>query len=104
MNDYPNETTRTKTLELIQKIESLPNNDDLQLVKELISILNNMLRIKEFTPPTIEVMTILKHKKPILYHGTKQRLTTSSNLTILFQLETDLGLVRERLEEIVNKQ
>ncbi len=85
--------------ELIQKIEDLPDDDEVTAVRDLIGILNTMLRIKAFTPPTIEIMMYIKHMKPNLYHATKKRISASSNLTILFQLEADFELVRERLKD-----
>lgn len=86
---------------LVSSFMNLPDEDDPQTVKLLIGLLNGLLRVKEYTPPTVEIMTILKFQKPTLYHATKRCISSSSHLTLLFELESSLDLVQERLHQLI---
>jgi hypothetical protein len=50
-------------------------------------------------PPVVEIMTILKLEKPKLYHATRRNVLQTSHLHMLFQVEMDPQLARQRLEE-----
>ena len=81
------------------RIGKLSDTDDMQAVRELIAILNGLLRIKNIVPPTVEIMTYIKQVKPKLYHATRKGITSTSNLNLLFQLDADPALAQERLQE-----
>ncbi len=85
--------------EIMGRIKKMSDTDDLQAVRELIAILNQLLRIKNIVPPTVEIMTYIKYAKPMLYHATRKGITSTSNLNLLFQLDADPALAEERLHE-----
>lgn len=90
---------KKQIVEMIQRIHKLADTDDPQAVRQLIAILNELLRLKNTVPPTVEIMTSIKHTKPKLYHATRMGITSTSNLNMLFQLEADPALAQERLKE-----
>ncbi|WP_235828185.1 hypothetical protein [Brevibacillus migulae] len=90
---------KKQIVEMIQRIQNLTDTDEPQAVRELIAILNELLRIKNTVPPTVEIMSYIKHATPKLYHATRMGITSTSNLNLLFQLEADPALAQERLKE-----
>lgn len=90
---------KKEIVDIMTRIQKLQDTDDLQAVRELIAILNSLLRIKNFVPPVVEIMIYLKHKKPTIYHATRKGITSTSNLKMLFQLDADPVLAMERLNE-----
>ncbi|MFM1654768.1 hypothetical protein ACI7RC_22110 [Brevibacillus sp. B_LB10_24] len=84
---------------LLELIDSVPDSDEAAAVKQLISYLNGLLRINVVTPPTTEIMSIIKHEKPTLYHATRRSLTSTSHLSMLFQIDMNPDLAAERLQQ-----
>lgn len=95
----PEEARKQYTQEFLSKIMNAPDDDDPASIKSLIAMLNGILRVNTFIPPTVEIMSFIKHQKPLLYHATRKSITSTSNLAILFQLDADPTIVAERLEE-----
>jgi len=87
--------------DLIQLIDDIPDNDEPSSVKSLIAALNSLLRIKVVVPPTIEIMSMIKHSKPTLYHATRKSITSTSNLNLLFQLDADPLLAERRIHDFM---
>ncbi|HZG15542.1 MAG TPA: hypothetical protein VE710_11005 [Candidatus Bathyarchaeia archaeon] len=98
-NDKRRGDQKKQIIEMIQRIHKLADTDDPQAVRELIAILNELLRLKNTVPPTVEIMTSIKYTKAKLYHATRKGITSTSNLNLLFQLEADPVLAQERLRE-----
>lgn len=48
-------------------------------------------------PPFAEIITILKHEKPILYGILKQRFQSNEGMKIVFELELDYEHVKRKL-------
>ncbi|WNC12635.1 hypothetical protein [Brevibacillus brevis] len=82
-------------------IETIPNRDDQETIQKLLRYLQGLLRIKQVIPPTVEIMTIVKQNKPILFHAARRAVMSSSNLSMLFQLDMDVDLAKERLRQYI---
>lgn len=95
----PLEAKRTIVRDFFSLIETLPNKDDAASVQKLLRYLQSLLRIKQVIPPVVEIMTIVKTNKPILYHSARRSIVASSNLHMLFQIEMDVDLAHERLAQ-----
>ncbi|WP_312115071.1 hypothetical protein [Brevibacillus reuszeri] len=80
-------------------LDTIPNQDDQVTIQKFLRYLQSTIRIKQVVPPVVEIMTIIKHTKPILYHAARRSIMTSSNLHMLFQLEMDLQLALDRLKQ-----
>ena len=68
-------------------------------IRQFVSLLHHFMRIRSFTPPFVEIMAVIKHEKPKLYHATRLSLTATSNLQYLFQVDMDLDHAVKRLEQ-----
>ncbi|GAA4715077.1 hypothetical protein [Brevibacillus fulvus] len=101
--NYANKDQKAYIKEVIHRIFTIPNNEDATSVKELIAGLNQLLRMKAVVLPTVEIMTIIKHQKQQLYHATKRRITSSSNLNLLFQLDANPEMAKERLRQFMEE-
>ncbi len=85
--------------DLVDLINKVPDNDSATSIKQLIAYLNGLLRIKFITPPTTEIMSLIKYQKPNLYYATKRSITATSHLNMLFLLEMDPTAAANRLQE-----
>ncbi|WP_134687020.1 hypothetical protein [Brevibacillus migulae] len=88
--------------ELIHTIMEMPNTDELPLIRQLAIHLHRLLRIRVITPPISEVMITLQSEKPKLYHATRLSLPEKSHLSILFEINGDEHLAKERLQSFLN--
>lgn len=98
----PEEAKKKYIREFLQTILNMNDQDDPASIKSLIAMLNGLLRVNTFIPPTIEIMSFIKHQKPTLYHATRKSITSTSNLAILFHLDADPKIVAQRLEEYIS--
>jgi hypothetical protein len=71
--------------------------DDKKSLSHSIEYLNALLRNKTCIPPTIEIMTIIKKDRPILFQHLKQRISNTSPLRMLLQLEMPYEDAKQRL-------
>lgn len=85
--------------DLLHVLDHIPDDDQPLDIKQLIAYLNGLLRIKTVTPPTTEIMSIIKSQKPKLYQATKRRITSTSHLTMLFLLDMDPTIAASRLQD-----
>jgi len=83
-------------------LERIPDDEQPSSTQRLIRYLQSLLRVKQVVPPIVEIMTVIKEKKPSLYYGTRRNVLQSSNLYMLFQLEMDPELATKRLDEFMN--
>ncbi|MED1201934.1 hypothetical protein [Heyndrickxia acidicola] len=82
-------------------LEGQPDNSN--SVVEFISFLRYFLRIKAKDPiPTIEVMTLIKEYKPIVFNILKQMSKKNDRLRFLTELSMGLTLAEERLNKIIH--
>lgn len=95
----PQETKQMIVRDFFSLMETIPNSDDQATIQKFIRYLQGLLRIRNVVPPVVEIMTIVKETKPVLYHGARRAVTKTSNLFMLFQVDMDVDLAHERLEE-----
>ncbi|MGF9821511.1 hypothetical protein [Brevibacillus agri] len=95
----PLEAKRIIVRDLLSLMKTLPNQDDAASVQTFLRYLQSLLRIKQVIPPVVEIMTLIKTDKPILYHSARRSIMSSSNLHMLFQIEMDVELAQERLSQ-----
>lgn len=95
----PQETKRIIIRDFFALIEKVPNKDDQASIQTFLRYLQSLLRIKQVVPPVVEIMTVIKQNKPLLYHAARRITLPSSNLHMLFQLEMDIMLAHERLRQ-----
>lgn len=88
-------------LELQHMIDNIPDNDEPPSVQRCVSYLQGLLRIKQVVPPVVEIMTIIKQQKPVLFHGTRRTIMPTSNLHMLFQIDMEPALAATRLKEFL---
>ena len=84
--------------DLLNVLDLVPDDDQPSTIKQLIAYLNGLLRIKMVTPPTTEIMSVIKYQKPKLYHATRRSITSTSHLNMLFLLEMDPAVAMKRLQ------
>jgi hypothetical protein len=97
----PLETKRMIIREFIDLINTVPDKEDAPNIQKFLRYLQSLLRIKQVVPPVVEIMTVIKHTKPTLYHAARRNVMKGSNLYMLFQVDMSLSLAQERLEEYV---
>lgn len=95
----PLETKRMIVREFIDLIQTIPDDEEQVTVQKFLRYLQSLLRIKQVVPPVVEIMTVVKHTKPTLFHAARRNVIKSSNLFMLFQLDMSFTLAQERLEE-----
>lgn len=72
--------------------------DDRSGVSASIEFLNTLLRNKKCVPPTVEIITVLKNEKPILFRILRQSIPHNSSLRMLLYLEMDYEQAKQRLQ------
>lgn len=72
--------------------------DDRSGVSTSIEFLNTLLRNKKCIPPTVEIITVLKNERPILFRILRQSIPQSSSLRMLLYLEMDYEEAKQRLQ------
>ncbi|WP_126425479.1 hypothetical protein [Brevibacillus marinus] len=87
--------------ELVRNALKVEDSAHAAAVKELIAILNELLRIKSIVPPISELVICLAHLKPNLHYAIKSSLSRSSHLKMLFEITGDAALAEKRLREFV---
>lgn len=87
--------------DLVELIDRVPDDDSPSAIKHLIAYLNGLLRIKSITPPTTEIISLIKYQKPRLYQATKRSITSTSHLNMLFLIDMDPVLASNRLQQFV---
>jgi hypothetical protein len=71
--------------------------DDKKSLSNAIEYLNGLLRNKRCIPPTVEIITVLKKDRPILFQHLKYSISNTSPLRMLLQLEMPYEDAKERL-------
>ncbi|MGO0059334.1 hypothetical protein ACTID9_04830 [Brevibacillus fluminis] len=97
------QTKKAIVTNLYHLIKSVPDDTDRTSVVRLLTYLNGLLRIKIVTPPTAEIMALIKAQKPTLYNAARRALFPSSHLYMLFQIDMDPKLAVERLSRYVEE-
>ncbi|WP_025027328.1 hypothetical protein [Caldalkalibacillus mannanilyticus] len=92
-------------IKAIKDFESLleKHPDDSKSVHAFNHFLRYFLRIKtkaNCNLPSIEIMTILKHRKPVVYMLMRRQAQKSGALGMLTYLEMDLEEANRRIDEI----
>lgn len=105
----PNAPSRKKleeerVVELIKKAVEMEDSTNIAAVKELIAILNELLRIKVVVPPISELVICLAHLKPNLHYAVKSSLSRTSHLKMLFEIRGDATLAEQRLQEFIAQE
>lgn len=81
--------------EFIRLLQNTPDN--VKEMSNVMAFLNTVLRYKESTPPTTEIITVLKHHKPIIFQMMRLSIPKSNPKYIILQLEMDYNTALERL-------
>lgn len=97
----PLEAKRIIVGDFYDLIKTIPDNDEQLTIQKFLRFLQGLLRIKQVVPPTIEIMTVVKTRKPVLYHGARRTVLNSSNLYMLFQVDMNYELAQERLSHYI---
>jgi hypothetical protein len=63
------------------------NND----ILEVRDFFWTVSEIRSFTPPTVELMTVLKTYRPVLFHEFKSSLIPHSSMSLLANVHIDVG-------------
>lgn len=71
--------------------------DDKKDMHKIMEFLSVVLRYKKSVPPTVEIVTILKHQKPVLFQFLKNSISPSSPKHLIVQLEMDYETALQRL-------
>ncbi|UFJ42055.1 hypothetical protein LOK74_06035 [Brevibacillus humidisoli] len=98
----PDEGKKQMVKDLQTFLKQAADDDNPANIRQFVALLHNFLRIKTFTPPIMEIMALIKHEKPKLYHATRLSLTTTSNLKFLFQVDMDPTKAASRLEAFLS--
>jgi hypothetical protein len=77
-------------------LEKVP--DDRNGIHIAIDFLSSIIRIRTFIPPTAEIITILKRRKPVLFQFLKKVIAPTSPLYFVIQLDMDYETALERLQ------
>ncbi|MGO0063033.1 hypothetical protein ACTID9_23940 [Brevibacillus fluminis] len=106
MMDYGSDTPiielkRREILFLIKKIESIPDLNTNDCVRQLIVCLNQLCRITVVTPPITEIMIYLHTYKPVLHDATRAATRTSTVLQLLFQIQGDIQLAERKIRQFI---
>lgn len=75
----------------------LKTPDDRTGIYKTMDFLSLVLKYKSSTPPSTEYITIIKHKKPIMFQHLKRAISPSSPLQYILLLEMNYNLALERL-------
>ncbi|MBO8170576.1 MAG: hypothetical protein H0Z33_01675 [Bacillaceae bacterium] len=72
--------------------------DEISEVEKGLQFIDEVMRRNDDTPPPIvEMVTVLKNEKPVLFQSMKQRIQFQTNLKMIFELDMDYQTARERL-------
>lgn len=88
----------------IERFYNLLNNypDDSDTTHEFVVFLKSFLRIQSEQPlPTIEIMTLIKQYKPVVFSELRRMSSKNLMLEILTELSTDLETANENLENLI---
>lgn len=91
---FPNDR-RMLLREFERLLKQVP--DGREGIHDTMEFLSYMLRIRSFIPPAAELITVLKHKKPILFQHLKHVISPTSQMYMLLQMDVDYRLAVERL-------
>jgi hypothetical protein len=86
--------------DLIKQFRELMLNtkDDLNDLQKVIGFLSMLQTYRVSIPPTAELITVIKYKKPILFQYLKKSISSTSHLHFILQLDMDYTAAIERLE------
>ncbi|MGD8190139.1 hypothetical protein ACQCN2_09165 [Brevibacillus ginsengisoli] len=109
MFSFHSHTDPAETKKVILKglADFLTNDSDdssKESIHNFIYFLNSLLRVKSMIPPTSEIMAIIKSERPKLYHAARLQLPSTHHLSILFQVNMDPTLAKDRLEQFRNNK
>lgn len=93
-------SVRSAINELYSLLEKHP--DDAKSLSIFIQFLRQFLRISsaDKSLPTVEIMTVLKHKKPLVFSQMRKQ-TNNVLFNILTHVEMDLDSAETRLKEFI---
>lgn len=83
--------------QLLYMLDECP--DEPKRSEEFVVYLRSFLKIKSRSLPTIEVMTLIKHHKPIIFSKLRKMAPYNLMLEILTELSTDIRTATENLEK-----
>jgi hypothetical protein len=92
---------KIKIAQFYKLLDSVPDKPSSSL--EFISFLRTFLRVKsEASLPTIEVMTVLKKSKPVIFTTLRQKVNQYEMLQILLELSMEENEADHHLKSLLN--
>lgn len=76
-------------------------SDESDTAYDFIAYLKSFLRIKSDQLPTIEVMTLIRHHKPIVFAELRKMNKKNMMLQILTDLSTDVEIADKNLKSLI---
>jgi hypothetical protein len=73
-------------------------NDDATGLKDCLDFLHQLMRVKDFVPPVVEVVAVIRVEKPLIYHMLKSRVPKTSPVSMVLQLDMDYKEAKRRLQ------
>lgn len=78
-------------------------SDEPDSAYEFLVFLRNLLKIQSETPlPTIEIMTLIKQYKPLVFYELRKMSNTNLMLEILTELSMDVGAAEKKLKDLID--
>lgn len=75
-------------------VASSDDRTDLQRIMKFLSVVQTF---RSSIPPTAELVTVIKHRKPVLFGYLRKSISPSSRLNFILQLDMDYNAALERL-------
>lgn len=76
--------------------------DDMNSVHDFVVYLRSLLRLETNEPlPKMEIMTLIKHYKPVVFWGLRKLSSQNVMLDILTHLSMDLETAEKNLKKLV---
>lgn len=95
-----NKELKSSIQQFYNLLESYP--DDAGTVNAYVEYLRSLLRMQSRDPlPKIEIMTLIKYNKPVVFEGLRKMARESMMLDILTNLSMDFQAAKQRLENIL---
>lgn len=86
--------------QFFRMLEQYPDNHN--FTYDFIAFLRTFLRIQTNEElPTTEIMTLIKHEKPVVFSNLKKMSAYNTMLEILTELSIDIETARENLRNII---
>jgi hypothetical protein len=98
-----NKELKMKILEFFNMLDSVPDSPESFL--KFTSFLRSFLRVKsESSLPTIEIMTVLKKSKPIVFNTLRKNVNQYEMLSFLIELSMEENVAMSNLKSFLDNE